>query len=145
MVSEVHPEQASPAHAEIAFGFLADLGFALVERWVTGVNSFRDGWRLTYEGPGTRVVVQYMDAQFDVYIRRGELDASYLFIDRELFGRRSGFGGDMFPPQKLGPVIDRIADDIRRNYGPILAGHDDVWQAIQRQLQAPKVKGRRLP
>lgn len=144
-LAEVHPQQASPAHAEAAFGFLADLGFARVERLVTGGDSFRDGWRLTYDSGELLVTVQYMDAQFEVHFRRGELDASYLFLDRELFGRRSGFGGDMFPPQKLASVIDRIADDIRTNYGNILAASPEVWRGIRRHLNALATKGPRLP
>lgn len=144
-MAAVHPEQASPAHAEAAFSFLSDRGFSRVERFVTGGDGFRDGWRLTYESAELRVTVQYMDAQFEVHFSRGELDASYLFVDRELFGRRSGFGGDMFPPQKLGPVIDRIAGDIRNNYGEVLAASPEVWRRIQRQLEAPATKRPRLP
>ena len=144
-MAEVHPEQASPAHAEAAFGFLTGLGFARTERFVTGGQGFRDGWRLTYESAELQVAVQYMDAQFEVHFRRDGLDASYLFIDRELFGRRSGFGGDMFPPRKLGPAIDRIAADIRSNYGDVLAASPEVWRRIRRQLEAPATKGPRLP
>lgn len=144
-VSDVHPEQASPAHAEVAFGFLSDLGFVLVERWVTGGNDFRGGWRLTYDSSELRVIVQYLDVEFEVHFRRGELDASYLFIDRELFGRRSGFGGDMFPPQKLASAIDRIADDIRQNYATILAGDVEAWRRIEHLLKTPPAKGNRLP
>jgi len=144
-LAEVHPEQAGPARAEAAFGFLISRGFACVERFVTGGHSFRDGWRLTYQSAELQVTVQYMDMQFEVHFRRGPVDASYLFIDRELFGRRSGFGGDLFPPQKLGPVIDRVADDIRGNYGQVLAASSHVWRRIQQQLEAPSTKGPRLP
>jgi hypothetical protein len=94
----IHPLQANPALAEKEFDFLAGLGFALQERWVTGGESFRDGWRLTFLGPTIKVVVQYLDAQFEVHFVRGDLDISYLEIDRDLFARRSGFHGDMFPP-----------------------------------------------
>ena len=86
-----------------------------------------------------------MDMQFGVHFRRGPLDASYLFIDRELFVRRSGFGGDVFPPQKLGAVIDRVADDIRSNYGQVLAASPPVWRRIRQQLEAPSTKGPELP
>ncbi len=144
-LAEVHPYQASPAHAVAAFGFLAALGFACVERFVTGGVSFRDGWRLTYESVELQVAVQYIDVQFEVHFRRGGLDASYLFLDRELFSRRSGFGGDMFPRQKLGPAIDRIANDIRDNYGDVLAASPEVWRRIRQQLEAPTTRGPRLP
>lgn len=144
-MSEVHPEQASPAHAEAAFGFLCDLEFELVERHVTGGNSFSDGWRLTYESPSLRVSVKYLDAQLEIHFTRGELTAEYLFIDREVFARHSGLGDSMFPPQKLAPIVDRLASDIRDNYGSILAGDDRVWAHIRRLLDAPPTEVRRLP
>ena len=55
----LHPLQTNPAFAEKEFDFLARLGFALQERWVTGGESFCDGWRLTFLGPKIKVVVQY--------------------------------------------------------------------------------------
>jgi hypothetical protein len=97
----MHPVQASPAVAEQAFTFLLARGFTLHERWVTGGESFRDGWRLTYASLSIQVIVQYMDAQFEVHFVHSDLDVSYLELDRALFGRRSGFHGDMFPPEKL--------------------------------------------
>src|SRR5689334_24612697 len=97
--------QASPAVAEEAFSFLATLSFTLHERWITGGVSFRDGWRLTFAGPRTRMVVQYLDVQFEVHFVRDGLDVSYLELDRDLYGRRSGFHGDMLPPEKLGPAL----------------------------------------
>jgi hypothetical protein len=144
-VSEVHPEQASPAHAETAFGFFRDLGFDLVGRRVTGGNSFRDGWQLTYQGPSVLVIVQYMDSQLEIHFARGDQSAEYLFIDRELFGRRSGLGGNMFPPHKLAPIVDRLASDIRDNYGPILGGDDQVWTRIKQLREVPLAKDRKLP
>ena len=56
----MHPVQASPAVAEQAFTFLLARGFTLHERWVTGGESFRDGWRLTYASLSIQVIVQYM-------------------------------------------------------------------------------------
>jgi len=50
----------------------------------------------------------------------------------------------MFAPQKLAPIVDRIADDIRDHYGPILIGDEVVWGRIKKLLDAPKTK-RRLP
>jgi hypothetical protein len=143
-MSDVHPEQASPAHAEAAFGFLWNLGFRLEDRLVTGGNTFRDGWQLQYAGADVRVTVQYFDAQFEVFFQRAAVVADYLFIDRELFGWRSGLHGNMFAPQKLAPIVDRIADDIRDHFGPILAGDEAAWGRIKKMLDAPKEK-RRLP
>jgi hypothetical protein len=103
----VHPLQASPTMAKTAFAFLGPLGFTLQERWVTGGESFRDGWRLTFSGPTIQVIVQYMDAQFEVTFARPGIAVSYLEMDRDLFDRRSGFQGDMFPPRKLEAAINR--------------------------------------
>lgn len=139
-----HPLQADPTFAEKEFGFLAQLGFVRDERLVTGGESFRDGWRLTFIGPKTKVVVQYMDAQFEVHFVQGQLEASYLEMDRDLHARRSGFHGDMFPPQKLEAAVTRIAADIRANYGSVLSGDRDEWARIER-LKAQGPKSARLP
>ena len=144
-MSEVHAEQASPAHAEVAFGFLRDLGFELVERRVTGGNSSRDGWRLLYKGPSVHVTIQFMDSQLEIHFARGDVTAEYLFIDRGLFGWRSRMGGNMFPPQKLAPIVDRFATDIRDNYGSILDGDDQVWARIKQLRERPPAKERKLP
>ena len=136
--------QATPVVAETAFSFLASMGFVLEERWVTGGDSFRDGWRLTFVGPKTRVIVQYMDMQFEVHFIRGELKTTYLELDRDLFGRRSGFHGDMFPPDKLERAVRTIAEDVRQNYGGTLLGEDDAWLEIGRLKSAPP-KPPRLP
>ena len=140
----VHPVQASPAVAEQAFTFLLARGFTLHERWVTGGESFRDGWRLTYAGRSIQVVVQYMDVQFEVHFVRSDLDVSYLELDRDLFGRRSGFHGDMFPPDKLEAAIRKIAKDIQENYSGTLLGDELEWQKIER-LKATPPKPHRLP
>jgi hypothetical protein len=124
--------------------FLAPLGFSLQERWVPGGESFRDGWRLTFSSPKIEVIVQYIDAQFEVHFARGGLAVSYLEMDRDLFGRRSGFHGDMFPPSKLEAAIHRIAEDIRQNYGPTLTGEEGAWNQIER-LRAEPPRAPRLP
>jgi hypothetical protein len=125
----IHPLQASPEVAEKAFAFLASLGFTLQERWLTGGESFRDGWRLTFSGP-IQVVVQYMDVQFEVRFVRCGLAISYLEMDRSFFGRRSGFHGNMFPPQKLEVAVKRVAEDIRENYERTLSGDDGEWNKM---------------
>jgi len=132
----VHPMQASPEVAETAFTFLGQLGFTLEERWVTGGESFRDGWRLSYSSPHVQVFVQYLDSQFEVRFRRGSITATYLAIDEGLFARRSGFHGNMFPPQKLEQAVGRIAKDIRELYTPILTGDAGEWIRIARLEKA---------
>jgi len=135
--------QASPRLAEDAFAFLGPLGFVLQERRVTGGDSFRDGWLLSFVGPKINLTVKYLDAQFEVHFLRAGLTVSYLEIDRDLFDRRSGFHGDMFPPQKLEGAIPRIAADIDAHYRGILAGDDEEWNRLVR-LKATR-KAPRLP
>jgi len=54
--------------------------------------------------------------------------------------RPSGLHGNMFPPQKLAPVIDLVAADIRAHFNPVLKGDDTEWTRIKRLLEAPKGK-----
>jgi hypothetical protein len=131
----IHPLQATPDYAETAFGFLQSQGFGQTERWVTGGDSSRDGWRLTYESPNIRLTVEYLDAQFDVQFSRAGLEVSYFLLDRVLFNRRSGFHGNMFAPQKLANVIDRVAADVRDHYGLVLTGDRDAWAEVDRARQ----------
>ena len=138
----LHPLQASPAAAEEAFAFLAALGFTLEERWVSGGESFKDGWSLSYRGPRVEIVVKYLDMQFEVHFTRADVSVTYLEMDRDLFDRRSGFYGDEFPPQKLAAAIATIAADIRDNHGPTLAGDDRLWDRITR-LKAEQRKRER--
>ena len=140
----LHPLQANPDYAETAFGFLKSQGFEQTERWVTGGNSFKDGWRLTYESPNIRVTVEYLDQQFDVQFARSGLKVSYFLLDRVLFNRRSGFHGNMFPPEKLANAIDRVAADVRDHYGLTLKGDDKAWAEVDRARQQP-APGRSLP
>jgi hypothetical protein len=133
----MHPDQASPTRAEAAFAFLADLGYLLGDEWVTGGESYRDGWRLGYASETVTITVEYLDQQLGVLFMRGEVEADYLAIDRELFGRRSGLHGDMFPPDKVGSIIDAIAADIRENYCAILRGEDAEWSRIERIVGGP--------
>ena len=140
----LHPLQAKPDHAEAAFGFLRSQGFEQTERWVTGGESFRDGWRLTYESPNIRLTVEYLDAQFDVRFSRAGLDVSYFLLDRVLFNRRSGFHGNMFAPEKLANAIDRVAVDVRDHYGLTLKGDSETWRELDRARQQ-SAPGRSLP
>ena len=136
----VHPLQASPDFAEAAFSFLDGLGFKVDDRLVTAGNTSRDGWRLSYSSLAMKVVVQYLDSQFEILFIRGETTASYLFLDRYLFDRRSGLHGDMFSPQELAPVVNRIANDIRDHYRSILSDDTEEWERIGRLLNVPLPK-----
>ena len=141
-MTDLHPDQASSSRAEAAFAFLGDFGFCLSDRWVTGGSSFRDGWRLIYSAPTLTVTVQYLDQEFQVLFARAGVEADYFFIDRELFDRRSDLYGNMFPPQKVGQAIDRVAGNIREHFSSILLGEDSDWARIGRLLNAPKSKSR---
>jgi hypothetical protein len=48
----------------------------------------------------------------------------------------------MFPPQKVGQAIDRVAGNIREHFSSILLGEDSDWARIGRLLNAPKSKSR---
>ena len=135
-------DQFSPERAEEAFAFLAGLGFRNVERWISGGDSFKDGWRLVYASPSVSVEVRYLDRQFEVLFTRLALTVDYLFIDRELLGRRSGLHGNMFPAEKLAVVIPQVAEAIRRDFGSVLAGEESEWARIQRLVSAPTTKAR---
>jgi hypothetical protein len=82
--------------------------------------------------------------EFAVTFNRKGVRASYLFIDANLFGNRSGYKGCMFPRIRLEKVILETAKDIRENYQPILKGDDPIWKKIEAMLNAPTEK-RRLP
>ena len=138
----MHTDQSDPTRAETAFGFLAERGYHLDDRFVSGGKSFNDGWRLVYVSRGATVTVRYSNMEFDVLFSRGGVEVDYLFIDRELFGSRSGLHGNMFPPQKLGPVIDSVAADIRDHFGQVLDGDRGEWARIKRLFEAPKPKVR---
>lgn len=138
----LHPDQASPARAEEAFAFLAGLGFRNVERWVSGGNSSKDGWRLVYATTSVSVEVRYLDTQFEVIFTRLGVTVDYLFLDRELLGWRSGLHGNMFPADRLAVVIPQVANAVRQYLGPVLAGEESEWARIQRLVSAPTTKAR---
>jgi hypothetical protein len=68
--------------------------------------------------------------------------ADYLFLDRELLGRRSGLHGNMFPADKLAAVVPQVAEAIRQDFGAVLAGEEMEWARIQRLVSAPATKAR---
>jgi hypothetical protein len=134
------PLQAKPDYAEEQFAFLDGLGFRQIERWASGGQSFKDGWRLIYRSGLVQISIEYLDVQFDVCFVRDGVAVSYFTLDRDMFGRRSGFHGNMFPPEKLRDAIDRVASDIREHYGPILDGSDDPWTRIAQIVDQPRPK-----
>ena len=138
----LEPIQATPAYAENAFGFLSELGFHLQERWISGGQSFRDGWRLTYASHAVQVVVEYLDMELEVSFIRSDVSLEYWSIDRDLFGRRSGFHGKMFPPRKLATALDRVSADVRGNYAQLLSGDETTWSRTVKSLDMVKPKSR---
>lgn len=126
----LHPLQASTQHAEEAFAFLAAYGYVAIERFITGGVSFKDGWQLTYASDNEEVVIAYLDQELEIWLRRAGRQVSYFAVDRELFGRRSGFHGQMFPPGKVAGALDRIAADMNEHYGGLLQGRSNEWEAV---------------
>ena len=129
--------------AEAEFAFLFDLGFEQTDhRMIGSSGSFKDGWKLAYRNTAVYVTILYSDVQLEITFERDGHKASYLFLDKDLFAWKSGLHGDMFPPQKLEPVIEAIASDVRENYKLILSGDQATWNQIQRLLQEPSQKPR---
>jgi hypothetical protein len=130
--------------AKERFAFLETLGLPLAEeRWPTG-DSFRDGFQLIYTGSPVSVVVEYYDMELVIWFQKGREKIPYLFVDQELEANRSGFAGCMFPRNKLAGAVDKMAEDIRLNYGDILKGDEGVWTKVIALWHAPREK-KRLP
>ncbi len=142
-MTELDPIQATPLYAEKAFSFLTQSGFHIHERWTSGGRSSRDGWRLTYMSPSVQVAIVYLDMQLEIEFRRSDDSVDYWAIDRDIFGRRSGFHGNMFPPEKLASAIDRVSADIRLNHGHLLAGDETSWSRVLKELQSSRLKNPR--
>jgi hypothetical protein len=136
----------SLVHAESSFGFLLDSGFELTTRQLLGDPAmFKSGWELRYESPTVSVRVLYADWQLEVRFECRDALAEYFALDQDAFDRRSGYHGNMFPPDgRLTGVIDRVSADIRTNYGAILTGDRLAWERAVRILSALRVK-RGLP
>jgi hypothetical protein len=77
-----------------------------------------------------------------VSFTRSATTVTYLRIDQELFDRRSGYHGDMFPPEKVGGALNKISADVQAHYGRILSGDDTEWSRIA-HIQGPRAS--RLP
>ena len=83
---------------------------------------------------------QYLDWQFNVIFTHETTTASFLMIDRELHARRSGFFGDVFPPDKLARAIDRVAADIRDDYSNVFTGEAATWAKLKRLRETPATR-----
>ena len=126
--------------AKREFAFLTEQGFALVEQQPPTSASFRDGFHLRYAHDPVDLVVDYYDMELVPSFHRGAERASYHFIDRYLFANASGYGGAMFPVDKLAAALHAVAVDVREHYGLVLSGDDTTWRKIVAMQNAPREK-----
>jgi len=130
--------------AKDQFAFLESIGFRLAkEQWPSG-DSFKDGFQLTYTRSPVSITVEYYDMELVIWFEMGQDRVSYLFVDHELMGNRSGFAGCMFPRDRLSDAMTRMAEDTRLNYGPVLSGELGTWKRLITLSHAPRKK-QRLP
>ena len=130
--------------AQRAFAFLEQRGFILQP--ANDLSRFESdlGWHLEYRSPTVTVRILFDMHQFEVGFSAYSTRSSYQFIDRELYGRRSGFHGDMFGPDKIVSAITQIAADVEANYALALDGNPAFWDKVSKLQQAP-VQKVRLP
>jgi len=126
--------------AKREFAFLTEQRFALVEQRPPASLDFRDGFHLRYARHPVDLVVDYYDMELLPTFHRGTQQAAYYFIDRYLFSNASGFGGAMFPLDKLAAALRVVATDVREHYGLVLSGDDATWRKIVALLSAPQEK-----
>ena len=125
-----------------AFAFLEETGFRLTEYREPSLTDFRDGWHLRYSSKSLALSMEYYDMELIITFSVGNRSATYWFIDKSLFANASGYGGNMFPLDKLGRAIATIAADIRSHYAAVLAGEPATWDTLQRLVMAPTAKPR---
>ena len=128
--------------AQAAFAFLEQRGFTLQP--ADDITRFESdlSWHFEYRSPKVAVRILFDMHQFEVGFTADSTRSSYLFIDRELYGRRSGFHGDMFGPDNIDSAIIQIAADIEAHYGQVLAGDRVIWDKISKLQHAPVEKPR---
>ncbi len=131
--------------AKQAFSFLADYGLTLAEERLPQSSHFRDGFLFKYAGGEVAVDVEYSDMEYVITFSRNRIRASYLFLDKNLFGNHSGYQGDMFMRDKLGQVIAKTATDIQQNYQQVLRGDELTWKEIEAAWYASAGKSRLPP
>jgi len=130
--------------AKQAFSFLSDYGLTLAEERLPQSSHVLDGFLFKYTGGEVGVDVEYSEIEYVITFSRKGVRASYLLIDKNLFGNRSGYQGSMFMRDKLGDVIAKTAADIQRNYEHVLRGDVATWKKIEAASNAPTGM-RRLP
>ncbi len=140
-----YDEFLSICHATTAqFAFLEKAGFRLTkELWPSG-DSYKDGFQLTFSSSSVSVIVEYYDMEVVIWFVKDNERISYLFVDHELMANKSGFAGCMFTRNQLARVINRMAEDIRLNYGAILAGDENSWKRMTTLWHAPRTR-KKLP
>jgi hypothetical protein len=116
--------------AKSSFTFLLSSGFSLTSEELPTTDSFKDGFRLVYTSNKITVEIRYYDMEYDVIFTKGNLNISYLNIDKLLFDNKSGLHGNMFPREKLNGVISSTAADIEQNYQSILKGDESIWKKL---------------
>jgi hypothetical protein len=133
------------AHAKKSFAFLAALGFRVESEHEGTYASFKDGFEVAYSSKNLDVRVAYYDMELDIIFKKDRIVAPYLFLDHNLYANASGLAGCMFPIEKLGPVIDRVAKDIEAHYEDVIRGDAAMWQKIEKLVLAPRARKRFLP
>jgi len=128
--------------AQEAFAFLGHRGFTLQPPPQSDRLESDLSWQFEYRSQSVTVRVLFDMHQFEVGFHAHATHASYQFIDREVYGRRSGFYGDMFGPDKIVAAIDQIATDVQANYGIVLSGDPALWAKIAKLKAVPAEKPR---
>ena len=127
------------------FGFLEALGYRIKSEYEGTYSSFKDGFDISYVSKDLTARIAYYDMELEIVFQKGKILAPYLFLDINLFSNASGLSGIMFAHDKLAPVIEDAAKDIRTNYESILIGDITAWKKIEKLVTAPKVKKAYLP
>jgi hypothetical protein len=128
--------------AKLAFRFLEQCGFSILDERQPVSHDFREGFNIRY-GRGQNIVeVRYYAMEFNVNFQNANQKATYFFIDKYLFDNASGCAGCMFPPEKLDGIIFEVANDIEQNYKNILEGDLSIWRRIIANLNAPVTKSK---
>ena len=117
--------------ARSVFSFLNKFGFQLSDERPPESIFSRAGWELQYKSDLVTVRIEYYDMELVIVLVKGDIQATYMQIDREIFDNVSGFKGCMFPESKLVDAIDKISSDIQANYKKILSGSTEDWVLIK--------------
>src|SRR5690606_6829627 len=127
------------------FCFLEALSYRIKSEHDVTYSSFKDGFDISYASKDLTARIAYYDMELEIVFQKGKILAPYLFLDINLFSNASGLSGIMFAHDKLAPVIEDAAKDIRTNYESILIGDIAAWKKIEKLVTAPKEKKAFLP